>query len=106
MIIYCRIILSMTFMALAVIVLFPPRESPDGKESFPRGFLFSQYLSKAEYKEWNHKTDPQGIQSCEVYYKDARIATSRLSCELLLTMAVAGFLIVPFWSRRPNHGCN
>jgi hypothetical protein len=98
--IYCRLILSVTFLALAAIALFPPRSSPDGKKLLPRGFLFSSHLHEANYEEWDHKTDPQGITSWQFHYDEAGIATGRLSCELLLTMAVAGFLIVPFWSRR------
>lgn len=100
---YCRIILTLAFVVLAVIVLFPPRESPNRNESLPRGFLFSTYLRMANYTESNQKTSPEGIQFCVVDYDAAQIAISRLCCEILLTMAVAGFLVVPFWSRRPNH---
>jgi hypothetical protein len=97
--IYCRLILSVTFMALAAIALFPPRSSPDGKKLLPRGFLFSPHLHEANYEEWNHKTDSQGITTWEFHYDAAGIATDRLCCELLLTIAIAGFLIAPFWSR-------
>jgi hypothetical protein len=97
--IYCRLILFVTFVALAAIALFPPRSSPDGMKLLPRGFLFSPHLSEANYEEWDKKTSPEGITSWQFHYDAAGIATGRLCCEFMLTIAVAGLLIVPFWSR-------
>jgi hypothetical protein len=98
---YCRIVLCLTFLGVAVIALFPPRESLDGKTSLPRDFLYATHLYEANYQEWDKKIYAKGIRSCNVFFDPARISTSRLSCELLLTTAVAGVLLVPFWTRRP-----
>jgi hypothetical protein len=97
--IYCRLILSVTFIALAAIALFPPRSSTDGKKFLPRGFLFSPHLHEANYEEWDRKTESPGITTWNYHYVEAEIDAGRLSSELFLTIAIAGILIVPFWSR-------
>jgi hypothetical protein len=97
---YCRIVLCLTFLGIAGIALYPPRETLDGKSLLPRDFLYATHLYEANYQGWDENTSPPGIRSYRVAFDAARISTSRLSCELLLTTAVAGFLLVPFWPRR------
>src|SRR5688572_21548596 len=85
-----RLLLFIGCGVFAICALFPPRTSADGERPLSRRFLFSEYLYKADYFEWNVQDDGQGVRSFQRSYTEARVALDRLVAEVFLLLAFMG----------------
>lgn len=99
-----RLIVAMGLCALILSSLFPPRKERNADDPAPRGFLFSPYIYKAGYTEWDVREHPEPgvIRRFSYHYKAAEIDTGRMLAEWALICAGTGLVVAVLSLFKPN----